>query len=282
VALTAYARPTDLDEALRLVSLGDWRLLAGGTDVYPTAGRQLSGQVLDLTGIAGLTGISTNGGLRIGAATSWADIAGADLPPALQALQQAAGMVGGRQIQVAGTIGGNLCNASPAADGVPPLLALDAEVTLASVQGVRRLPLAAFLTGPRQTALRPGEVLTEVVIPQSALKGRSSFAKLGARRHLVISITMVAVRLVVNAGQLTQAAIAVGACSAVARRLPLVEAALVGAALDGATPAGAASRVKASDVLAELSPIDDIRATAAYRRDAAVELVRRTIAAALQ
>ena len=132
------------------------------------------------------------------------------------------------QIQNAGTIGGNLCNASPAADGVPPLLALDAEVELASAAGTRRLPLAAFLHGPRRTARRPDELLTAVLIPAAATEGRSAFLKLGARRYLVISIAMVAARLATADGRVTAAALAVGACGPVATRLPAVEAALVG------------------------------------------------------
>ncbi len=271
-----YARPDSLTEAVRLLAGGGWRVLAGGTDLYPGAGARLGGRVLDLTAVQGLTGITEAQGLRIGAATTWAGIASARLPPGLLALQQAARQIGGCQVQNAGTLGGNLCNASPAADGVPPLLAVDAEVELHSTAGLRRLALSDFLTGPRQTTLREGEVLAAVWIPQAALQGRSAFVKLGARSHLVISIAMVAVRLEVALGRVVQAAVAVGSCSAVARRLPLVEAALRGAPVDAA-----ASRVSKVDVAAALSPIDDVRATAAYRLTAATELVRRALTVAL-
>ncbi|MBA3910241.1 MAG: xanthine dehydrogenase [Rhodobacter sp.] len=276
-AVSSYARPVTLTEALRLLAEGNWRVLAGGTDLYPGTGRALPGSVLDVTEISGFRGITTNNGLRIGAATPWAEIAGAaGLPPALRALQQASSLVGGRQIQVAGTIGGNLCNASPAADGVPPLLALGAEVELASAEGIRRLALTDFLLGPRKTALRAGEVMVAVVIPEAGLSGRSAFVKLGARTHLVISIAMVAARVVVEAGRVTEAAVAVGSCSAVATRLPAVEAALRGAVAGEAT-----GRIAAGDVMAALSPIDDVRATPAYRGAAAVELVRRAVTEAL-
>jgi CO/xanthine dehydrogenase FAD-binding subunit len=271
-----YARPTTLAEALALIAGGGWRVLAGGTDLYPGAGTRLAGPVLDLSDVAGLSGIAAGDGLRIGGATSWAQIAAAELPPAADALRAAARVVGGRQVQVAGTIGGNLCNASPAADGVPPLLALGAGVELASARGLRRMPLADFLLGPRRTALTPGEVLAAVLIPPAGLRGRSAFVKLGARSHLVISIAMVAARLVVEGGRIAEAAVAVGACSPVAARLPLVEAALV-----GAEPGSAADRVAAADVQASLAPIDDVRATADYRRQAAVGLVRRAIAEAV-
>jgi CO/xanthine dehydrogenase FAD-binding subunit len=274
--LPDFARPATLAEALHLLDRGGWRLLAGGTDLYPGAGSRLAGAILDLTGIAGLAGITRAKDLRIGAATSWADIASASLPPALHALQQAARVVGGRQVQVAGTIGGNLCNASPAADGVPALLVLDAEVELASLSGTRRMALADFLLGPRRTALQPGEVLAAVIVPEAALAGGSAFVKLGARSHLVISIAMVAARIVVDGGRVSGAAVAVGSCSAVARRLPMVEAALIGAPI-----ASAPDRISGADVAVSLSPIDDVRATADYRRAAAVELVRRAVAGAL-
>lgn len=270
----AYERPGGLASALALLTARPWRMLAGGTDLYPaTDARALAGDILDLTGLEELRGITlSREGLRIGACVRWAEIAGASLPPALAALQQAAREVGGRQIQNAGTIGGNLCNASPAADGVPPLLALGAEVELASAAGVRRMALADFVTGPRQTALGPGEMLAAVVVPRTGLMGRSRFVKLGARKYLVISIASVAVRLVEREGRVADLAVAVGACSAVARRITAVEVALRDAPL-----AVAAARVRDQDVAAALAPLDDIRATASYRAGAAAELIRRAV-----
>lgn len=271
-----FARPSTVDEASRLLAAGGWRVLAGGTDLYPGAGSGLAGPVLDVTALPGFSTIDMGKGLRIGAAVSWSSIAEARLPPALRALQQAARQIGGRQVQNAGTIGGNLCNASPAADGVPPLLALDAEVELVSEAGLRRLPLQDFLLGPRRTALRVGEVLAAVLVPEASLVGQSGFVKLGARSHLVISIAMAAVRLVLEGGVIVRATVAVGACSPVAQRLPAVEAALIGAGVGEAV-----EKVRAGDVQAAMSPIDDIRATAAYRREAAVELVRRAVVEAV-
>ena len=271
-----FARPSTVDEASRLLAAGGWRVLAGGTDLYPGASSGLAGPVLDVTALPGFSTIEMGKGLRIGAAVSWSSIAEARLPPALHALQQAARQIGGRQVQNAGTIGGNLCNASPAADGVPPLLALDAVVELMSDAGLRRLPLQDFLLGPRKTALLPGEVLSAVVVPKTSLQGQSVFVKLGARSHLVISIAMVAARVVVTEGRIGEAAVAVGSCSPVAVRLPQVEAALRGASVTDAV-----SRISAKDVHVAISPIDDVRATAAYRRNAAVELVRRAVAEAV-
>jgi CO/xanthine dehydrogenase FAD-binding subunit len=231
--------------------------------------------VLDVTAVGELRGIRQDSrGFRIGACTSWSEIRDAALPPAFDALRAAAAEVGGRQIQNAATIGGNLCNASPAADGVPPLLALDAEVELASAAGRRRLPLADFLRGPRATARGPGELLTAVLVPAAAARGRSAFLKLGARRYLVISIAMVAARLVIDGGRVREAALAVGACSPVAVRLPACERRLVGA------PAGSglARHIATAEVAAALSPIADVRARAGYRAEAAAELLRRAVA----
>jgi CO/xanthine dehydrogenase FAD-binding subunit len=265
-----------LEAALASLAAGPATLLAGGTDLYPaTTARALRGAVLDVAGLTALRGVTRDGsGWRIGAATTWAEIARADLPPAFDALRQAARLVGGVQIQNAGTIGGNLCTASPAADGVPPLLTLDATVALRSAAGARRLALGDFLTGPRRTARRPDEVLVAIHAPP--VEGRSAFVKLGARAHLVISIAMVAARLTLREGRVAEAALAVGACSPTARRLPAVEAALI-----GATPAEAPGRIADAAVAAALAPIDDVRASAAYRAHAAAELCRRAVREAL-
>lgn len=271
--MSAYLHPRDMTEALAALAQGG-RALAGGTDLYPaTQASEPSGALIDLTALDAMRGITLGpDGLRIAACTTWADILRADLPPALTALAQAARQVGGVQIHTSGTIGGNLCNASPAADGVPPLLACDALVELASARGPRRLPLGAFVTGPRRTALAADEVLTAVIVPPAGLTGASVFIKLGARAHLVISIAMVAVRLNASGGRITSAAMAVGACAPTARRLPMVEAALTGTPLEGA-----AARIDPAMVAAALSPIDDPRASAAYRSHAACELLRRAV-----
>jgi CO/xanthine dehydrogenase FAD-binding subunit len=271
-----YDRPETLPGALELLARASRVVLAGGTDLYVATGAPaLEGEVLDISGVGELKGITRGGGSwRIGAGTTWSAVRAAALPPAFDALKAAAAEVGGRQIQNAGTVGGNLCNASPAADGVPPLLALDAEVELASAAGVRRLPLGSFIAGPRRTARREDEIVTAVLVPETAAVGRSAFLKLGARRHLVISIVMVAARLVVEAGRVRRAALAVGACSPVARRLPAVEARLAGA------PAGPglAERIDPAEVAAALAPIDDLRGSAGYRAAAAAELLRRAVA----
>ena len=269
-----YARPSNLEDALRLLGESGARVLAGGTDVYPSAGeRPLQVDYVDVSNISALRGVRfDSASIRIGAATTWSDIARADLPPAFDALKVAARDVGAVQIQNRGTIAGNLCNASPAADGAPPLLILDAEVELASRRGTRRLPLDVFINGARSTLLAPDEVMTTIITPLPASTMRSAFFKLGSRRYLVISIVMVAVALDVVEGIVRDARIAVGACSVVAQRLREAECRLIGA------PASSdLGRLIEANNLAHLSPIDDIRASADYRRDVALTLLRRAI-----
>ena len=274
--MARYARPRSLDEALGLLAGSRWRVLAGGTDFYPALGAApLRDDVLDITLLRDeLAGISEiDGHYVIGGLTRWADVVRAALPPAFDALRQAGREVGSVQIQNRATIAGNLCNASPAADGVPPLLALDAEVELRS-QGCRRLvPLAAFIRGNRRTAISADELLTAIRVPKPAARGRSAFVKLGARRYLVISIAMAAARISVDGdGRVAAAAIAVGACSPVARRLRALEQDLIGKPAKETLGNAVEPRH-----LAALSPIEDVRGTAAYRVEAAREIVARAL-----
>ena len=286
--MTRYLRPRTLDEALALradaTGSSLLTILAGGTDVYPVRTQRTawfepySRDILDLSAVPDLGGITHDAhGTRIGATATWSAVAAAALPPAFDTLKQASRQIGGVQIQNRGTIGGNLCNASPAADGVPPLLALDAEVELANLRGHRRLPLAEFVLGNRRTALAADEILVAIHVPAQPAQARSTFLKLGARAYLVISIASVAAMIATDAaGRIASVRIALGACSAAPQRLADLEARLV---VLTATPALAAT-ISADD-LASLSPIDDVRASAVYRREAALVLVRRALAGLL-
>ena len=268
-----YLRPRGLEEALQALTR-PFTVLAGGTDFYPArVGRSVTEDVLDIAGITALRGVSeTSAGWRLGATTTWSDIVEAHLPPLFDGLKQAAREVGGRQIQNAGTVAGNICNASPAADGVPALLALDAEVELANHAGTRRLPLATFITGVRKTERQPGELVVALHVPRPLHNARSAFLKLGARRYLVISIAMASVVVEVSDEKVAAARVAVGACSPVAQRLPALEQALI-----GATPDARLGELVESAHLAPLSPIDDVRGSAGYRRDVALVLLRRLL-----
>ena len=269
-----FLRPRTLREAVEALETPGIQILAGGTDFYPALGeRSVSAPVLDITAIPELSGISvTTSEIRIAGGTSWSELLAVPLPRCFDALKAAAREVGSVQIQNRGTIAGNLCNASPAADGVPPLLALDAAVELISSAGTRQMPLASFIVGNRKTLRRPNEIVSAIVVPRT-IDGPSCFLKLGARRYLVISIAMVAAIIEGDGeGTVSQVRVAVGSCSAVARRLPDLERAIVGVPLRQ----GIGQRVEPHH-LDVLAPIDDVRATAAYRLDAARTLVMRAL-----
>ncbi len=236
--------------------------------------------VLDVTALDGLRGIEEiDGGWRLGALTTWTDLVEADLPPLFDGLRAAALAVGGPQIQARATIVGNVCNASPAADGMPNLLALDSVVELASSRGARQVPIGDFVLGNRRTARGSDELVTGLFIPTSIAGTvvRSGFQKLGSRAYLVISIAMAAAGAEIDAeGRVARVRIAVGACSEVAQRLPALERELVGFAA-GPASAQAVSAAVRQEHLAGLSPIGDVRGTGEYRRDAARTLVRRAL-----
>jgi CO/xanthine dehydrogenase FAD-binding subunit len=270
-----YLRPASLERALAALADRPHAILAGGTDFYPArVGRLVEEDVLDITAVAELRGIRpAEGRIRIGAATTWTELIEAPLSRQFDALKRAAREVGGVQIQNAGTIAGNLCNASPAADGIPALLALDAEVELRAASRSRTLPLGEFVRGNRTTACARDELVTAVLVPEWSERSRSTFLKLGARKYLVISIAMVAVALdLVADGTIRRCGIAVGACAPAARRLGTLERELLGRRLEPALAARVAARHFAS-----LAPISDVRGTADYRTDAAVTLVRRAL-----
>ena len=178
-----FQQPISVRAALDLMAQPGARLLAGGTDFFPALGENaVTAPLIDISRLADLRGISTDDQhIRIGAATTWSEIVRHPLPRCFDALKQAAREIGSLQIQNRATIGGNLCNASPAADSVPPLLTLDALVELASRDGTRQLPLSSFILGNRRTALQDGELVSAILIPRDVSDFTSLFAKLGAR-----------------------------------------------------------------------------------------------------
>jgi CO/xanthine dehydrogenase FAD-binding subunit len=275
-----YFRPATLNEAIHALSDRSVQILSGGTDFFPALGdRPVTQPVLDISGVRELRGIVIEPDfIRIGGLTTWTDVIATPLPRCFDALRMAAREVGSIQIQNRGTVAGNLCNASPAADGVPPLLALDAEIELASRAGQRRLPLSEFLVGNRKTQRRGDEILTNIYVPRAVDDAPSVFLKLGSRRYLVISISMVAAIVKKDAqGRVSDARVAVGSCSATAQRLHELERALI-----GAPACSGLGEVVSPEHLTELSPIDDIRATGSYRLDASLTMVRRALEACVQ
>ena len=268
-----YLIPTKLEAALKSLSHQKDKIVAGGTDVFPAMKQgHTPKSLLDVTRIKELMNITvTDTGIRIGAAVTWTEIVKAKLPAAFDGLKHAGKEVGSLQIQNVGTIAGNLCNASPAADGVPPLLTLNARVELVSAaRGTRILPLHDFILGVRKTALALDEIVTAILIPSPPDGAGSAFEKLGSRKYLVISIAMTAALIKCDVrGFISEARVAIGACSPVALRLTQLEADLIGA--------------KPSEVeilpshLSQLSPIDDVRGSGGYRLDIVQEQCRRAI-----
>lgn len=270
-----YFAPRSIEEALQILARNTVTVVAGGTDIFPAqTGKLPKNDLLDLTKIKSLAEIErVEGGLRIGAGVRWSDLLRADLPPSFNGLKSAASKVGALQVQNAGTIGGNLCNASPAADGVPALLVLDAEVELASGKGQRHLPLSDFITGVRKTALGPDEIMTAIHIPEPPENSVGSFLKHGSRTHLVISIAMTSALVWQDShGRVAGARIAVGSCSPVAQRLPALEDMLLG------LPVSQINNLAIKDThLAPLSPISDLRGSAEYRISIAKVLCQRAL-----
>ena len=273
----AYLRPERLEDALDALGSRALTVLAGGTDFYPArVGQPLDDDVLDITAVSGLRDIADEGDRwTIGALVTWTDLLRADLPACFDGLRAAAREIGGVQVQNAATIVGNVCNASPAADGVPVLLALNAAVELASAAGRRSLPIQEFIVGNRATLRRPDELVTGISIPKPGPGAASTFVKLGARRYLVISIVSAAVLIEPLAGEVAGARVAVGSCAPVARRLPALEAALRGRPLDRTL----AEALDERELNEALSPIDDVRGSADYRREAAGIALRRALIA---
>jgi N-methylhydantoinase B len=278
--MAAYFRPSSLAEALGIRARKPATVLAGGTDVYPARAARVGWgdmrreDFLDIGAIGALKGIVAEPGrVRFGALTTWSEMRRAPLPPAFAGWQKAARDIGGLQVQNRGTLVGNICTASPAGDGIPCLLSLDAEVELASERGLRVVPLGGFIDGYRHTVCAPDELVTAILVPSPPAGARGDFVKLGARRYLVISIVMAAAVIATDeAGAIAHARVAVGACSPVAQRLEQLEEALVG------QPAVAAADLVEPRHLAGLEPIDDVRASGAFRAAAAIDVVRDLLA----
>jgi len=280
-----FLKPATLDEAHAVLARlgGSAVLVAGGTHVMAAGGLEESDAVaVWLGGLSELFRIeSTPGRLRIGAAVSWARLRrDAQVAALAPALAQAAARVGGPQIQEAGTLGGNLVNAAPGADGVPPLAIHRAEVELSSAAGTRRVPVSEFAVAPGATLLRAGEILTAVEIPvpvHSPAGGLEFFAKVGPRRgRAVIDKVSVAVTAARTGDRLTDVRIALGAAG------PTVLLATEAARLLMAGPLDAARIAAAAKAAAAITnPIDDIRPIADHRRRVVAGLLIRELSARL-
>jgi carbon-monoxide dehydrogenase medium subunit len=236
--------------------------------------------VIDISGIKDLRYIVDEGDkVRIGALTRMQDIVESPvIREKLPVLAEAVSMLGSWQIRNMATVGGNLCNASPAADSAPPLLVHEARIKLASIEGTREIPITEFFVGPRKTAMYKTELLQEVIVPYDADFAKSySYVKLGRRNAFTLSVVAVATVLKVRDGVFEDVRIALNAVAPTPVRARSVESFLKGREV------GSEAIEKASElVLNDISPISDVRASAEYRKHASKVLVKDTLLKALE
>jgi aerobic carbon-monoxide dehydrogenase medium subunit len=278
-----YHEPTSVREAVELgARFGrQGRFLAGGTDllVQMRRGQLAPRHVVSLHRVPGLDALETGGPIRLGALVTHRRLERAPaLAGSLRALIEGARVVGGHQIRNVATVGGNIVNASPAADVVPVLLALDAEVTCLGPGGERSMPLETFASAPGVTALAPDELLTGARCPALAPRSATAFLKAGRRRAMEIALVCVAVRLTLDAGleRCLDARIALGAVAPTTLRARAAEQTLQGAAVTDE-----ALRAAGRAAAGECRPISDVRASARYRALLTATLVERALARAV-
>jgi CO/xanthine dehydrogenase FAD-binding subunit len=269
--LERYTAPVSFEEVLRAAAAKGVALLAGGTDLVPRWRKGLAAEpeaVVDLKRVGSLRGISrSNGEIRIGACASLSELAeDTVIRETAPVLADAADRVACPQIRNRATIGGNLCNASPAADTAVPLILLDAVVELASWQGdsarVRELPITAFILGPGATAIAPGEVMTCIRFKPQAKDVLAAWEKFGTRRAMEIAVASVGVACTVEGGAVARARVGYGSVAPIPLRGRKAEVELLGRPLS--TDVVAACVTAARE---EIAPISDVRASEGYRRE---------------
>jgi CO/xanthine dehydrogenase FAD-binding subunit len=274
-----YVRPGTLDQALEFLrDRGEeTRVVAGGTDIIVgiRSGMLRTGYLLDTARLPELKEIVKTGDeLFVGAGVTMSDIlSSAAVARVAPALQRAAGAFGSRQIRNMATIGGNICRASPAGDTLPPLYALDAELELISSSSSRRVPLREFILGPGKTCLGPEEILRGLRLKKAPGFRIHRFEKVGDRRALAVSIVSLAALLqVADSGVIEGVRLAWGSVAPSVVRSSRVEQFLTGKPLTAGTLEQARPLVQQA-----VSPIDDIRASAAYRKRVAAGLLFRLL-----
>ncbi len=282
-----YASPESVEEALKIASEAngkDVRFVAGGTDFNPKLHAELDAPpiegapdmlivALKKTGLDQVT--DGNGEIRIGSCCTLNDLEESDLirekfPVLAEAIRQIAGYT----IRNTGTLGGNIVNASPAADSVPALVALGARFEVQGLSGKKEYPAEDFFTGPGKTKLEKNEILTAVIIPVG--NGKGSFMKLGKRKAETLSTVNGAAYVEQENGKCSLVRVAIGSVAPTVVKCTAVEEALVGKELNEENIKAAS--LKVAD---QISPIDDIRASAWYRKKVAPVVIRRVIQASV-
>lgn len=271
-----YAAPASIEEAVALLAAAEGaRPLAGGTDllVQIQSGRIAPATIVDIKRIPELSGIGRrDGGFAIGAATPCAVLGeDAELRAAWPGLVEAANLIGSTQVQGRATIAGNLCNASPAADSVPAMIAAGAICVVAGKAGRRQLPAEAMVRSPGRNALEAGEFVVEILLPARPPRVGDAYLRATPRSEMDIAVAGAGVNLVLDAdGVCTAARVAIGAVAPTALLVGKAADCLTGSRLE----AEALQRMEAA-VAAACSPIDDKRGTIAYRTGVAGTLARR-------
>jgi len=270
-AIEAYAAPTTVEEASQLLAGGDATVFAGGTDLMlqtQSGAKAFAPTLVNLRRVLGMRGVEeTAGEIRLGALTTITDVLNDEmLRQTAPILHETANRFACGQVRNSATVGGNICNASPAGDMIIPLLLLDAEVELVSwVDGKaksRRLPLCEFFVGPGKTKLLPPEILTAVMFKTPAPDFVAGFKKFGTRQSMDISVVSVGIGGRLNNGALANARVAFGAVGPVPMRGRETEAVIEGQVINEATTVAAVAKA-----VAEISPISDVRASVWYRRE---------------
>ena len=277
-----YAAPTTVDEALELLSSDpDSRVFAGATDLIPQirSGRPEPSLLVDLKRIERLVGVNhNNGAWVVGAATPTSALtANTEFSAMFPGLSEASGLIGSDQIQNRSSWGGNLCNASPAADSVPALIVNDATAVIASSSGERTASVADVVTGPGQTSLSDGEFIIEFLLDDPPANSGDAYLRLIPRTEMDIAVVGAAAKLTMDGDSVASANVVLGAVAPTFVRVPDAEAALVGSKLDVDTLAAVAAAASAA-----CNPIDDKRGTIQYRRQVAGVLAKRAARTAAQ
>ena len=269
-----YLKPSSVSEAADVLESSRGMILAGGTDayVYMAEGFCHPETLIDISSIDTLRGIHVATDdreeevIRIGACTTIAEIAASqDLPTCLR---QGARAVGSPQIRNLGTIGGNVCNASPCGDTLAPLLCLDARFVLRASGGTRVIACEDFFTGPKKTVLKPNEFLEFIELPASSCGKASAFRMIGNRKGQAISQANASVSLVMVDGRMSDLRVAVGSVAPVPLRLGKLEEFLTGKRVKEVSLA-----MFKEPILEGIRPIDDVRSSASYRQEVTVALV---------
>ncbi len=273
-----YLKPTSIEDALQLLSLyGEGaKVVAGGTDLMIQCKKRLVSPncLISLRNVSDLNFMDHSEGLRIGSAVTHRTLElSAEIKGSFPVLHDAVSNLGSVQVRNSGTIGGNLCNAAPSADTAPPMLVLDAEAKIVSAEGERRVPLTQFFKGPGRTILKPGEIVTEFLVPPPLPNTGMAYSKHTRRQAMDLPILGVAVLLSFEADLKTcvRARIGLGVAAPTPMRAEKAEAFLEGKIIDDAS-LGKAGKIAAE----EASPRTTIRGSEWYRRDMIGVLVKRT------